>query len=184
MKITLLAKKGGVGKSTVAILLHEAFRQAGKRVAVQDWDAQGTSNKSLELIGGRKASSHGAVDILIYDTPPNLEHTATATAVRAADIALVITSPSPADVWEADEAVRFVQAKNGHAQVRVVFNKVRKATVLGRLIDESAKQLSVPSLAVSLSNPQLWRPHNLYRLDRLYSLNSIMRITSHEETDR
>jgi chromosome partitioning protein len=151
MNITLLAKKGGVGKSTLSILLYEAFRQAGKTVAVHDWDAQGTTSKAMELINGRTPEVNRNADITIYDTPPNLEHTATATAVRSADVALVITSPSPADVWEAEEAVRFVQSRNPNAAVRVVFNKVRKTTVLGRLVDQSAKQISVPSLLVSLS---------------------------------
>jgi chromosome partitioning protein len=151
MNITLLAKKGGVGKSTVSILLYEAFRQAGKSVTIRDWDAQGTSSKALELILGPGASQPAKADIVIFDTPPSLEHNATATAVRNADIVLVVTSPSPADIWEADDAVRFVQAKNGNAAVRVIFNKVRKATVLGRLIDESAKQVSVPALTVTLS---------------------------------
>ena len=63
----------------------------------------------------------------------------------------MVTSPSPADIWEADEAVRFIQGKNARATVRVIFNKVRKATVLGRLVDESAKQVSVPALPVTLS---------------------------------
>jgi chromosome partitioning protein len=151
MNITLLAKKGGVGKSTVSLLLYEAFRQAGKTVDIHDWDAQGTSTKALELINGHKPETNRKADITIYDTPPNLEHTATATAVRSADIALVITSPSPADVWEADEAVRFVQVRNKNAIVRVVFNKVRKTTVLGRLVDESAKQVSAASLPVTLN---------------------------------
>src|SRR3954447_5185084 len=91
MKLTLLAKKGGVGKSTVSILLYEAFRQAGKSVSIQDWDAQGTSSKSLELIGGEAGARNPKPEIMIYDTPPSLEHTATATAVRNADIALVVT---------------------------------------------------------------------------------------------
>jgi chromosome partitioning protein len=151
MNITLLAKKGGVGKSTVSILLHEAFRRAGKSVSIRDWDAQGTSSKALELILGPTAQQPTKTDIVIYDTPPNLEHTATATAVRHADIVLVVTSPSPADIWEADDAVRFAQAKNGSALVKVIFNKVRKATVLGRLVEESAKQVSVPALSVTLS---------------------------------
>ena len=152
MNITLLAKKGGVGKSTVSILLYEAFRQAGKSVSFHDWDAQGTSSKSLKLIHGEnwKDKTDNAT-ITIFDTPPSLEHTATGTAVRSADIVLVVTSPSPADIWEADEAVVFVQSKNPRAAVRVIFNKVRKATVLGRLVDESAKQVSVPTLPVSLS---------------------------------
>ena len=152
MNITLLAKKGGVGKSTVSLLLYEAFRQAGKTVIVHDWDAQGTSTKALELINGHQPSENRRnAEITIYDTPPNLEHTATATAVRSADIAVVVATPAPADIWEAEDAVRFVQGRNGKAIVRVVFNKVRKTTVLGRLVDESAKQMSVPSLPVMLS---------------------------------
>jgi chromosome partitioning protein len=158
MNITVLAKKGGVGKSTLSLLLYEAFRQAGKSAAIRDWDAQGTSSKAMELISALDdpskpdASAKSAKpEILIYDTPPNLEHNATATAVRASDIVLVVTSPSPADIWEADEAVRFAKAKNPAAKIRVIFNKVRKATVLGRLVDESAKQLSVPVLSATLS---------------------------------
>jgi cellulose biosynthesis protein BcsQ len=54
MVITLMAKKGGVGKSTVSLLLHEGLREAGKSVAIRDWDAQGMSNKALENIGGQK----------------------------------------------------------------------------------------------------------------------------------
>jgi MinD-like ATPase involved in chromosome partitioning or flagellar assembly len=71
--------------------------------------------------------------------------------VRNADIVLVVTSPSPADIWEADDAVRFVRRKTASAAMRVIFNKVRKSTVLGRLVDESAKQVSVPALSVTLS---------------------------------
>jgi chromosome partitioning protein len=151
MNITLLAKKGGVGKSTLSILLFEAFRQAGKSVVLKDWDAQGTSSKAMELILGPGVRQPAKADIVIYDTPPSLEHTATATAVRNSDIVLVVTSPSPADIWEAEDAVLFVKAKNSAAKVRVIFNKVRKSTVLGRLVDESAKQVSVPPLNVSLS---------------------------------
>jgi MinD-like ATPase involved in chromosome partitioning or flagellar assembly len=151
VKLALLAKKGGVGKSTVSLLLYEAFRQAGKSVSILDWDTQGTSSKSLELINGNKEVLTRKPDIFIYDTPPSLEHTATATAVRNADIVLVVTSPSPADIWEAEEAVKFVQARNPKALVRVMFNKVRRGTILGRLIGDSAKQISVPALPVSLS---------------------------------
>lgn len=151
MTITLLAKKGGVGKSTLSILLFEAFRQAKRSVAIRDWDPQGTSNRALGFIAGEKASRGQAYDILIYDTPPSLDHTATAAGVMAADIALVVTTPSPADLWEAESAALFVAKKNPKALARIVFNRVRRATVLGRLVDESAKQLSVPALSASLS---------------------------------
>jgi chromosome partitioning protein len=152
MNIALLAKKGGVGKSTLAILLYEAFTHAGKTVFVRDWDSQGTSNKALTQITGSPPSAHnGATDIVIYDTPPSLDHTATATAIRSADTVLVVTSPSPADIWEADDAVNFARSRNSKAIVRLIFNKVRKATILGRLVEESAKSLSVPALPVTIS---------------------------------
>ena len=151
MIITLLAKKGGVGKSTTCLLLYEAFKKAGKSVAIQDWDAQGTSNKALEFIKGQRAEHSNTYDVLLYDTPPNLEHPATAAAVRSADIVLVVTSPAPADIWEAEEAVHFVQGKKPEAAVRVLFNKVRKNTILGRLVDESAKQVGAPVLPIQLS---------------------------------
>lgn len=157
MRITMLAKKGGVGKSTLALLLHEAFRQAGKSVAIRDWDAQGTSNKALRLIGGQQAVLDTSYDVLLYDTPPNLDHIATGYAVQNADLAMVVTSPSPADIWEADEAVRFVQDTNQNAEVRLIFNKVRKGTVLARLTDESAKQVSAPALSTVISDRECYK---------------------------
>jgi chromosome partitioning protein len=150
MTITILARKGGVGKSTVCLLLHEAFRKAGKTVAIQDWDAQGTSNKALDLFGGQRAEPSTVYDILLIDTPPSLEHPATA-AVRSADVALVVTSPAPAALWEAEEAVRFARAKGPQVEVRVLFNKVRRNTILGRLMDESARQIDITVLPVRLS---------------------------------
>jgi chromosome partitioning protein len=157
MTITLMAKKGGVGKSTVCLLLHEAFKKAGKSVAIQDWDAQGTSNKALSYIEGKRAEPNGTYDILLFDTPPNLEHPATAAAVRSADIALIITSPAPADVWEAQEAVQFARSKGPQAAVRVLFNKVKKNTILGRLVEESAKQIDAPMIPIHLTSRECYQ---------------------------
>src|SRR5438445_211186 len=66
MNITLLAKKGGVGKGTLSILLYEAFRVAGK--SVQRLGRSG--NKALELILGPGPNKQPTkTDIVIYDTP-------------------------------------------------------------------------------------------------------------------
>jgi chromosome partitioning protein len=157
MNLAILSKKGGVGKSTVSVLLYEAFRHAGKTVAIHDWDAQGTSTKGLELINGGQVELDRQASIVIWDTPPTLDHTATATAVRNADIVLVVTSPAPADMWEAEDAVKFARTRNDKAAVRVVFNKVRRATVLGRLVDESAKQVSVSVLPVNLNDRECYK---------------------------
>lgn len=128
-------------------------------MVIRDWDVQGTSSKSLELIGSDTASL--ALDrepeILLFDTPPSLEHTATSTAVRNADIALVVTTPSPADIWEAEEAVQFVQAHNSDAVVRVVFNKVRRSTILGRLAEETPVTANIPTLPARLSSRECYQ---------------------------
>lgn len=150
MIITPLAKKGGAGKSTVSVLLHEALRQAGKTVSIRDWDAQGTSSKALELITGKPNASSDS-QVIIYDTPPSLDHTATATAIRNATLVLVVTSPSPADIWEAEEAIQFAKKKNPKAHVRVMLNKVRKSTILGKMVEESVQGLSVKPLPSVLS---------------------------------
>jgi chromosome partitioning protein len=151
MVITLIAKKGGVGKSTVSLLLHEGLKEAGKSVAIRDWDAQGTSSKALELIDGQKAEGSAGYDVLIYDTPPSLAHMATRVAVQAADLVIVVATPSPFDVWEAEEAGQFVRSLRPDVPIYALFNKVRKNTTLGRLVDDNAKQLSIPPLPATLS---------------------------------
>jgi MinD-like ATPase involved in chromosome partitioning or flagellar assembly len=74
-----------------------------------------------------------------------------ATAIRNADLCLVVTSPAPADVWEAEEAVAFAKSRNPRAVVRLVFNKVRRGTVLGRLMEDTARMVPAPVLGASLS---------------------------------
>ena len=158
MQITVMAKKGGVGKSTVSLMLNEAFLQAGRSARVHDWDAQGTSSKALALINGKKTATGPEADIIIFDTLPSLDHTATKTAVRDANIVLIVTTTAPADIWEAEEAVQFAQANNNaKAKIRVVFNKVRKTTLLGRLAAQSGKQTTAPSLPVMLSERECYK---------------------------
>jgi chromosome partitioning protein len=149
--ITLLARKGGVGKTALSVLLYEAFRQANKTATIRDWDLQGTSTRALSFINGLSPTPSGKYDIVIYDTPPSLEHTATTSAVMAADIALVVTTPAPADLWEVDAAAKLIRSKNPKAIARIVFNRVRRTTLLGRLIEESSRQFSLPTLGSSIS---------------------------------
>ena len=157
LNITVLAKKGGVGKSSTSILLYEVLRQAGKTVVLKDWDPQGTSTKALGFIHGDRLETIANPEIVIWDTPPNLDHIATATAARSANLALSITTPNPADFWEAEETVQFVRGRNPKAIVRVVFNEFKKTTLLGRLVDDAAKQLSVPCLPVMLNSRECYK---------------------------
>jgi chromosome partitioning protein len=147
-----------VGKSTLTVLLFEALRQAGKSVVVRDWDAQGTSSKALELLAPQESGLPASpAEIVLYDTPPNLEHTSAAVAARDADVILVVTSPSPADLWEAEEAVRFAAARNPEAATRLVYNKVRRSTILGRLVEQGETASTCPSLGARLSSRECYQ---------------------------
>ena len=105
LNIAVIAKKGGIGKTNVSIELFEAFRHVGKLVRLNDWDSQGTSTKAMRCFYPEYDNEKPAQpEIIIWDTPPSLEHVATATAARNADIAVVLTTPAPSDDWEAADA--------------------------------------------------------------------------------
>jgi cellulose biosynthesis protein BcsQ len=157
MNIAVVAKKGGVGKSTVSLLLYEAFRNAHRTALIEDWDPQGTSAKTLAIINGHKPPPGEKAEITVWDTPPSLDHVATATAVRKANIIVVVTSPAPADVWETKHAVDFAREKNPKAPIRIIFNKFRKSTLLGKLIEDTSKSFDAPTLATTLSERECYR---------------------------
>jgi chromosome partitioning protein len=148
MHIAVIAKKGGVGKTTLCILLHEAIRQTGQRVAVRDFDAQGSATKALKRFGGTAEIPGEKYDVLLIDSPPSLTMSATAAAVTAAHIILIPTSPSPADVWEAGETAAFVQGKNGNAIVRILLTEAAPA---------SLKDVSVGVLTASITDRQSYQ---------------------------
>lgn len=150
MVISVVKLKGGIGASQVALLLFHSLRQAGRSVGLRDWDSQGTSTQSLRLTAPEPQPAKP--EILIWDTPPSLTHTATETAIRASDLILCLATPSPADVWEVGKAIQHsLKYKRPQAQVRVVWNKVKPKTILGRVIGETAKQFDVPALGPTLS---------------------------------
>jgi chromosome partitioning protein len=159
MNIAVVSKKGGVGKSEVCLLLHEALRQAKKTVRVHDGNGeQGTISKSLRSIYGTQVIPiTNDFEFHIWDTPPSLEHTATATSVLTANIVLVITSTEPADIWEAEDTIKFVLQKNPKAVLRVVFNKMQKGRVLARHVEEHAKKLSAPTLPIQLTTREYYK---------------------------
>lgn len=157
MKIALIAKKGGVGKTTLCLLLHEALRQTGQTVAVRDYDAQGSASKALSHMGGTRETPGQTYQHLLIDTPPSLTLPATAAAASAAGVILIPTSPSPVDIWEADEAARFAVGKNPNAIVRIVLNRTRTGTLLTDAVHESLNGTSVPILGVTLGDRQSYQ---------------------------
>jgi hypothetical protein len=88
------------------------------------------------------------------------------TAAQDADICLVVTTPSRADIWEAEDAVRFATLRNPGAIVRVGLQQVRKTTILGRLAEESPQQTGGDVLGVKMSSRECHRHAMGGALDR------------------
>ena len=158
MKIAFLAKKGGAGKTTSSLLVAEALRQAGNHVALQDFDKQGSSTKSIRHSGSEVeiAVPKNQYTYIVFDTPPNLEHSASLVAVQQADVVIIVTGQTVVDFWEVTEAVEFAEKTNPKAAVRVLINRVKTGTILARSVEESVSALKIKALKTQIPDRQVF----------------------------
>ena len=157
--LTLLAQKGGTGKTTLAINLSVAAEASGWRAALVDLDPQASAAGWGDHRGGERPAvaavpaprleaalralrSHGA-DIAVIDTAPHSEAAALA-AARAADLALVPLRPGVLDL-RALGATADICALAG-APSAVVLNQ---APPRGPLPDEAAVVVTGRGLEVA-----------------------------------
>jgi len=164
MNILLCNGKGGTGKTTMTVLLAHALAEAGKRVAIQDRDPQGTASKWLKRIENKTVSlyDHAAqYDAVFTDTPPHL--TSLTPTIATCSVAVLVCSPSPADIWttlDTAEAIRpHLPAKS---RLRILFNGVLTNTVLARELPEIAKQIGVKPLSTIITRRQCYQHAALY----------------------
>ena len=131
-KIALIAQKGGVGKTTIAVNLAVA---AGLKTALFDLDQQESAviwadrRKSdslhVEFLTERrlpealKAAEQGKFDLVIIDTPPAAGPQAF-TAAQAADLILIPCRPSLVDLDAIRRTAQLV--KSAGVPAFVVFN--------------------------------------------------------------
>lgn len=123
--IALVNTKGGVGKSTTAINLAEAYRREGANVLLIDSDyRRGTAKRwhaLAEARGGefapvitadkdlpRLTRQLGEVyDVILVDAPAYLDQLITS-LVALADLVLMPIQPSAPDLWACEEALRWI----------------------------------------------------------------------------
>ncbi len=156
--ITVAQQKGGAGKSTLAAHLAVCWARQKKSVALIDIDPQGsltawydmreetlTPEKSgltfHSVTGWRTKTTVDAVcrdhDIVIIDSPPHAE-TESKIAVRAADLVVVPSQPSPMDVWATQPTLDMAEKEK--SAVMVVLNRVPpRASLTARMIERLNK---------------------------------------------
>jgi chromosome partitioning protein len=158
--IALIAQKGGVGKTTLAVNLAVA---SGLRTAIFDLDQQESAaiwadrRKSdqphVEFLTERrlsdalKAAERGMFELSIIDTPPAAGPQAY-TAAQAADLILIPCRPSLVDLDAIKRTAQLVKA--ARVPAFVVFNAApHSATTLledARAIAEEAGLMSAPTV--------------------------------------
>jgi chromosome partitioning protein len=150
--IVLATQKGGSGKSTVAIGLAIAAKQAGHSVRLIETDPQGTlsnwqgrrgtAEPMVETIynvgrleGRLEQLARGGVTLVVIDTASGVS-AVTAAAIRCADLCLIPSRPTITDIESSAATLKAVRAwRKPFAYV------LNQTPVRGRRIDNAANAL-------------------------------------------
>lgn len=158
--IALLNGKGGTGKTTLTMLLAYGLSAAGRRVAVMDLDPQGTATKWF--IGREdhevKLYKEGETyDHIMIDTPPIMGGEEQLRAIKMADLIIVPSSPSPADLYTSQDTAALLEREGVTSISRLLFNQVQANTVLARELDQIAELIKLPVLQNRLKLRQAYQ---------------------------
>ena len=159
MNIMFCNGKGGVGKTTLAVLLAQALAEAGRNTAVLDTDPQRTATKWLAECEGTKVRTYESgqdYDAVLVDTPPRLD--TLSRSLAGCDLAVIASSPSPADLWTTrDTAAAIRQLLPRGTRLRLLFNGVQAHTVLSRELPDLARRIGVKALSSTISRRQVYQ---------------------------
>ena len=148
MKICFFNQKGGVGKTSLAILVGSALAAAGRHVVFEDHDRQQTLSwwcrniGHMPLIGDADAATP---DVTIADTPGSLGEALRA-GLANADRVVLVSELAIASYHAAARALLEVPAEL-RSKACVAFNRIRAQTLSGRQDQrEIARQLGVRAI--------------------------------------
>lgn len=161
--ITLCNQKGGAGKTTLTLLLAFALAEVGRKVAVIDRDPQETSTRALNLLGKNNlsnvalATEIGAYDVVFIDTAPRLDKSL-ADALSISDRVILISSPSPADLWSTQQTRDFVNIhRQAKAPAAILFNSVVAGSTIARDLTSLADLIGLPALTNFVARRQAYQ---------------------------
>ena len=163
--IMVMNPKGGCGKSTIATNIASYFAvERGKKVALADYDPQGSSLDWLKLRPGDRATIAGLdafdeglrhvprnADVVVLDAPARSHGRELTNLVRHAETIVVPVMPSPIDMQAAARFVEEIKEVNNsrrqRAKIALVANRVKENTVIFDRLDEFLEEQSVPYVA-------------------------------------
>jgi len=159
MNILLCNGKGGTGKTTLTVLLAHALAEAGKQVAVLDRDPQGTASKWVQSCEGGKVLLYQRgkeYDAVFIDSAPRLD--SLPDVVRLCDVAVIVSSPSPTDLWTSQQTAETVSKHlTGSSRMRLLFNGVMPNTLLSRELPDLAQRINAQALKTTIGRRQCYQ---------------------------
>src|SRR5438477_7809501 len=170
MIIGVLNRKGGVGKTTVAINVAATLAAAGGRVLLVDADPQASAlswsslrerDPLFAVVGMARPTLHRELPeiaakfgVVIIDGGPGVNNLGRA-AILASDLVLIPVQPSPYDAWAAAETVQQIrEAQRFREGLKAAFIINRKIanTAIGRQAAIALAQFEdLPVLATALN---------------------------------
>ena len=165
--ITVAQQKGGAGKTMLAANLAAAW--AGKhRVTLLDIDPQNSLGQwhrlreqrpTLAAIGfaavsgwrvkGELDRQAAGADILVVDTPPQIDSDA-ARAIRAASLVVIPVQPAMPDLWASAGTLKLVTAER--RRVAVVLNRTPGKSALRSTVEAAFAASDLPVLPYTLGD--------------------------------
>lgn len=160
--VSVLNRKGGVGKSTVACQLARSLQREGSDVMVVDTDAQGTASDWAEtgedtplVVKIDRATLEEDIpkagsqfDVVVVDGAAKASRM-NSSAVKASDLVLIPIQPSAVDVWPIKEMVDIIKARQqavGSPQARFLVSRAIVGTNLASTITDALSGLEIPIL--------------------------------------
>lgn len=159
--IMVLNSKGGCGKSTLATNLASYYATQEQKVALVDYDPQGSSMEWLSrrpedrpAISGVAAYQDGLrgmprnADVAIIDAPARTHGKELTELLRHAETVIVPVLPSTIDIEASgrflDELLETGKVARKEIKVGVVANRVREYTLIAEELDEYLEKLKLP----------------------------------------
>jgi chromosome partitioning protein len=162
--IMLMNAKGGCGKTTLATNIATWFADEGKKVALADFDPQGSSLdwlnarknyegipniEAVDAVNGPATAARGT-DFLIMDAPAAIHGKEINTMLRRVQTLLIPVLPSPIDMRACsrflEELLSSGRVSKDQTRIAIVANRVWERTNIYKELEEYLGHLKIPVL--------------------------------------
>jgi chromosome partitioning protein len=161
--VAIIAQKGGVGKTTIALSLAVAAHRAGKTAAIVDLDPQATAcnwgdrrnNEPPVIVSAQparlpqvlKSAEDAGAQFVVIDTPPRAEQA----AMAAAKGANLIVIPCRAAIFDLDTVATTLELIRhaGNRSTIAILNAVPSRGTKGEQAADIIKALEIPVCCTS-----------------------------------